>query len=51
MRVWERAERIASFWGLGGIGGGAIFAAGTGRGFSNGEVRRSSVGLVLGFGI
>lgn len=51
MRVWERAERMASFWGLGGIGGGAMFAVGAGSGVSNGDVRRSSAGLGLDLGI
>ncbi len=48
VRVWERAERRASFWGLGGIGGGAILTGWVGRAFSKGEVRRSSGGFVLG---
>lgn len=47
VRVWERAERRASFWGLGGIGGGATLGIAAGRGVSKGDVRRSSTGLGL----
>ena len=47
MRVWEKAESSASFWGLGGIGGGATFVACAGSAVSNGEVSRSSGVLVF----
>lgn len=46
--VWESAFRIASFCGLGGMGGGVTLGAGVGRVVSKGEVRRSSGGLALG---
>ena len=44
VRVWEMAERRASFSGLGGIGGAGMncVEALVGRGVSNGEVRRSA---------
>ena len=48
VRVFERAERRASFCGFGGMGGGAMFAAGAGMAVSNGEVRRSSGGFIFG---
>ena len=45
MRVSERAESKASFCGLGGIGGGAMFVGFAGSAVSNGEVSRSSGAL------
>ena len=47
MRVWERAERSASFCGFGGIGGGAILIGRAGSAVSKGDVSRSSGALGL----
>lgn len=46
VRLAEMVERRASFWGLGGMGGGGTFSAGAaaGREVSNGDVSRSSNG-------
>jgi len=50
VRVWESAFKIASFCGLGGMGGGATLGVEVGRVVSKGEVRRSSGGLALDCG-
>jgi len=48
VRAAEMLVRRASFWGLGGMGGGGAFWTGlaAGRGVSNGEVRRSGRGAL-----
>ena len=53
VRVLERWERRASFWGFGGIGGaGAVdWGVAGGRGVSKGEVRRSVGGGFFGWGV
>ena len=48
VRVWEMAQRSASFCGLGGIGGGSILFGWVGRVVSKGEVSKSSGGLCFG---
>lgn len=47
VKVSDMADKRASFWGFGGIGGGAMLVAGAGIAVSNGDVKRSSGGLVL----